>query len=99
MDKKSEEVRRNKGSRVAVGVNGRKMKRGDIEALGLKEGDKVLCIDPDSEMRRNEEKEMMWTVIESTIIRIAMNGIRTEKTAHDFLRDDGIWSHSDDEEE
>jgi len=75
------------------------MRKEDIEKIGLKEGDTVLCIDPDSEMRRNEEPEMLWTVRESTITRIARNGIRTERTAHDYLRVDGLWSYSEDEEQ
>ena len=86
------------GDRVKTGLGGRKMRREDVERTGLKKGDKVLCIDPDSEMQLNEETEMLRTVRENTVTRIALNGIRTEKTAHNYLRDDGVWSYAEDEE-
>ena len=86
-----------KGERVKVGIGGQKMWKSDIVELGLKAGDTILCIDPDSEMQRNGESEMLWTVREETLTRIARNGIRTERTSHDYLRVDGLWSHSDDE--
>jgi len=92
-----EEIKR--GSRVKRLGKGKVMFKRDMEELGLKVGDTVLCIDPESGMKRNDETGIMWTVYEGIITRITRyTGIRTEETAHNYLRADGIWSDNGDEE-
>jgi hypothetical protein len=86
------------GDRVRMSGKGKVMDKAAMEKLGLKAGDTVLCIDPESSMRRNEENEMHWTVYEAAITRITRyTGIRTEETSHNYLREDGLWSNENDE--
>lgn len=84
------------GDRVKVGLGGKKMYGKDMDDLN--KGDKVLCIDPESESKMTGETELLWTVIESTITRVTrFTGIRTEETSHNYLRSDGVWSNENDE--
>ena len=93
-----EEIKRQAGDRVKTYVKGKVMDKAAMEEMGLKVGDIVLCIDPESHMKGLDEPELLWTVYEAPITRITRyTGIRTEETAHNFLREDGLWSDENDE--
>ena len=95
-----EEKRHVAGSRVKMLGKGRKMGKAEMIECEVKVGDIVLAIEPDSEMRLNAEDGMYWTVYEAKVTRVSrFTGIRTKKTAHNYLRADGLWSNSDDEEQ
>lgn len=96
MEKKKEKVYR-AGDRVKMTGKGEIMKKTAIEEMGLKVGDMVMCIDPDSKSELLSEKGWHWTVYKQKVRRIARKGIRTERTSHDFLREDGLWSYAEDE--
>ena len=88
------------GDRVKMSGNGKVMNRDAMEQMGLKIGDTILAIDPESGMKKNGEDGIYFTVYEAEITRITRTtGIRTEETAHNYLRTDGLWSDDMDEEE
>jgi hypothetical protein len=86
------------GDRVKMSGKGEVKDGVAMEEMGVKVGNIVLCINPESGMIRNEENEMHWTVYEAAITRVTRyTGIRTEETAHNYLREDGLWSDENDE--
>jgi len=81
---------------------GKKMSREAVVAMGIKEGDKVLVVDPDTGMYRDGQKYLTYKVFDGVVRRISKNGIIADfsvddRTAFNYLRSDGIWSYASDE--
>lgn len=88
------------GSRVKILGKGRKMDGKAMDTEHLKIGDNILAIDPESGMKRIGEDQIYFTVYKAPITKVTRyTGIRTGETAHNYLRDDGLWSNDRQEED